>query len=30
MYAMLGDVRFEFLTSFNNLEETHKAIFGKH
>ena len=30
MYAMLGDVRFEFLASFNNLEETHKALFGKH
>ena len=30
MYAMLGDVRFEFLTSFSSLEEAHKAIFAKH
>ena len=30
MYAMLGDVRFDFLTSFNSFEEAHKALFGKH
>lgn len=30
MFAMLGDVRFEFLTSFTSFEEAHKAIFAKH
>lgn len=30
MYAMLGDVRFELLTSFTDFEETHAASFAKH
>lgn len=30
MYAMLGDVRFEFLNSFSDFEETHAALFAKH
>ncbi len=30
MYAMLGDVRFEFLNSFSDFEEIHGALFAKH
>lgn len=30
MYAMLGDVRFEFLNSFSDFEENHTALFAKH
>ena len=30
MYATLGDVRFQFLNSFNNLETTHKADYAEH
>lgn len=30
MYAMLGDVRFEFLNSFSDFEENHTAAFAKH
>ena len=30
MFAMLGDVRFEMLTSFTDFEETHAATFAKH
>ena len=30
MYAMLGDVRFELLGSFTDLEETHGASYAKH
>ena len=30
MYAMLGDVRFELLGSFTDLEETHSASYAKH
>ena len=30
MFAQLGDVRFELLNSFVNLEETHAATFAKH
>ena len=30
MYAMIGDVRFEMLTSFNSIEESHKANFARH
>lgn len=30
MYAMLGDVRFEFLQSFTEFEETHAADYAKH
>lgn len=30
MYAMLGSVRFEFLSGFTSFEEAHKALFAKH
>ena len=30
MFAMLGDVRFELLGSFTDLEETHAAAYAKH
>ena len=30
MYAILGDVRFELLSSFTDFEETHAATFAKH
>lgn len=30
MFAQLGDVRFELLNSFTNLDETHTAHFAKH
>lgn len=30
MFAQLGDVKFELLNSFTNLEETHTAHFAKH
>ena len=30
MFAQLGDVKFELLTSFTTLEETHAAQFAKH
>lgn len=30
MFAQLGDVKFELLNSFTNLEETHTATFAKH
>lgn len=30
MFAQLGDVKFELLNSFTNLEETHAAHFAKH
>lgn len=30
MFAQLGDVKFELLNSFTNLEETHAATFAKH
>ena len=30
MFAMLGDVRFELLGSFTDLEETHGASYAKH
>lgn len=30
MFAQLGDVRFELLSSFTSLEETHAAHFAKH
>lgn len=30
MFAMLGDVRFDLLTSFSDFEETHNAVFAKH
>lgn len=30
MYAMLGDIRFEFLNSFSDFEENHTALFAKH
>lgn len=30
MYAMLGAVRFEFLSGFTSFDEAHKALFAKH
>ena len=30
MFAMLGDVRFELLSSFTDFEETHTAAYAKH
>lgn len=30
MYALLGDVQFELLSSFNSLEESHTATFAQH
>ena len=30
MFAMLGEVRFELLGSFTDLEETHAAAYAKH
>lgn len=30
MFAQLGDVKFELLNSFTNVEETHAAHFAKH